>query len=115
MSETKASDLQAFRNGHFSGSNSPKLHLVFALGYVSTSAIFYLLIARAGNRLHRSLKAGFVCVCIFMLVRTVDVKVDILILSFGEIREANMVSRFLLMVMYKKPMNNILGRRDFFN
>lgn len=29
----------------------------------------------------------------FFLVRSVDVKVDILILSFGEIKEADMVSR----------------------
>lgn len=30
--------------------------------------------------------------CVFLLVRAVDVKVDILILSFGEIQEADMVS-----------------------
>ena len=30
-----------------------------------------------------------------MLVRGVDVKVDILILSFGEIQEANMVSKLV--------------------
>ena len=31
----------------------------------------------------------------FIIVTGVDVKVDILILSFGEIREANMVSRLV--------------------
>ena len=34
--------------------------------------------------------------CLFIfLVRSVDVKVDILILSFGEIKEANMVCGFI--------------------
>ena len=38
--------------------------------------------------------------CFFIPVKSVDVKVDILILSFGEIQEANMVSFGVGMIVY---------------
>lgn len=43
----------------------------------------------------------FCFVCFFFIpVKSVDVKVDILILSFGEIQEANMVSFGVGMFVY---------------
>ena len=40
------------------------------------------------------------CFFFFIPVKSVDVKVDILILSFGEIQEANMVSFGVGMLVY---------------